>query len=94
MAAGCYPSPRNWDLAFSDETLFEADFVEAIAKLHLHKLTGSILDIGCGGGRQVVELARRGWSVTGIDLEPACVKFASQQIRRAGLSASPSGKRM
>ena len=31
---------------------------------------GSALDLGCGTGRWSVELAQRGWEVTGIDLIP------------------------
>ena len=29
-----------------------------------------ILDVGCGTGRHAVELARRGYRVTGVDLSP------------------------
>jgi 2-polyprenyl-3-methyl-5-hydroxy-6-metoxy-1,4-benzoquinol methylase len=31
---------------------------------------GSVLDVACGRGRHSVELARRGFHVTGIDLSP------------------------
>lgn len=34
---------------------------------------GKALDIGCGTGRDSVELARRGWEVTGIDMIPKAV---------------------
>src|SRR5260370_4506414 len=44
----------------------------------------SILDLGCGTGRHVVELASRGYSVHGIDLSPSMVKFA--EARKSGLS--------
>lgn len=34
---------------------------------------GSVLDLGCGTGRVALHLARRGYTVTGLDLEPALV---------------------
>lgn len=44
------------------------DFTEALVS-HLQPEPGSkMLDIGCGEGRFAIELARRGYDVTGIDL--------------------------
>ncbi len=84
----CYDAPRYWDLAFSDETDFEADFIQAAALKYLNTDSPAILEIGCGGGRQVVELARRGLLVTAFDLEPACVRYAQKRLQRLGLEAS------
>jgi SAM-dependent methyltransferase len=46
---------------------------------------GRILDAGGGPGRYTIELARRGYGVTLLDLTPANLEFARRQIRRAGL---------
>lgn len=44
------------------------DFTEALVQ-YLHPAPGSrMLDIGCGEGRFAIELARRGFDVSGIDL--------------------------
>ena len=32
------------------------------------------VDLGCGGGRDVVELLRRGWTVLALDAEPAAIE--------------------
>src|SRR6185503_5230698 len=45
----------------------------------------SILDAGCGTGRHVLELARRGYLVHGIDLSPEMIAVA-----RARLGETPS----
>ena len=44
----------------------EADLIESL----LHEIGGSrVLDAGCGTGRVAIELAARGFSVVGIDLD-------------------------
>jgi SAM-dependent methyltransferase len=48
---------------------------------------GRVLDAGGGPGRYTLELARRGYDVTLLDLTPANLAFARRQIRRAGLTS-------
>jgi SAM-dependent methyltransferase len=48
---------------------------------------GSALDLGCGTGRWSVELAQRGWDVTGIDLVPKAVLGARRRAEQAGVDA-------
>jgi SAM-dependent methyltransferase len=68
--------------SFTTGTLGEVDFLEK--EFNCDK-TKSILDIGCGTGRHAVELARRGYSVTGIDLSAAQLKRAGQKAKEAGV---------
>jgi methylase of polypeptide subunit release factors len=42
---------------------------------------GSALDLGCGSGIWAVELARRGWRVTGVDIVPKALRRARERIR-------------
>jgi len=49
----------------------EADFVEALVPA-----PASVLDAGCGTGRVAIELARRGFEVVGVDLDPAMLAQA------------------
>ena len=42
---------------------------------------GPALDLGCGSGIWAVELARRGWRVTGIDIVPKALRRARKRIR-------------
>ena len=46
---------------------------------------GSALDLGCGGGLWSIELARRGWDVTGVDLVPKALSTARDRAREAGV---------
>ena len=83
----CYDAPGYWDLAFSDETRYEASFIETVALHYLKAERPTILEIGCGGGRQVVELAKRGFDVTALDLNQSCVAWTHRQLKRRRLTA-------
>ena len=83
----CYDVPGYWDLAFSDETLPEADFLQAVATQFSPRPVKSVLELGCGGGRQTLEMAKRGYSVTAIELNPSCVTWTQRRLARQHLSA-------
>ncbi|MEW5812352.1 MAG: class I SAM-dependent methyltransferase [Actinomycetota bacterium] len=54
----------------------EADLVESL----LRESGGTrVLDAGCGTGRVAIELAARGFSVTGVDADPAMLTVAQQK---------------
>jgi 2-polyprenyl-3-methyl-5-hydroxy-6-metoxy-1,4-benzoquinol methylase len=63
-------------------TLGEVDFIEQ--EIAFNK-TCRILDIGCGTGRHDLELAKRGYSVTGVDLSAAMLNKARQKAQTAGV---------
>jgi cyclopropane fatty-acyl-phospholipid synthase-like methyltransferase len=48
--------------------------------------TGRALDIGCGTGTNAVTMARRGWTVTAIDLSRVALRSARRKARAAGLT--------
>lgn len=87
-ARDCYDVPGYWDLAFSDETLPEADFLQAVATRFSPRPVRSVLELGCGGGRQTLEMSKRGYSVTAIDLNPSCVTWTQHRLERHRLSAN------
>lgn len=47
----------------------------------------SILEMGCGTGGHALQLARRGYMVTGLDLSPSMVSRANDNAKRAMLGA-------
>jgi 2-polyprenyl-3-methyl-5-hydroxy-6-metoxy-1,4-benzoquinol methylase len=61
---------------FTKGTIRECDFIEK--EINSDK-TINILDIGCGTGRHAIELAKRGYSVTGIDLSESQLQRAKQK---------------
>ena len=46
---------------------------------------GPVLDLGCGSGILAVELARRGWEVTGVDIVPKALRRARERVEAAGV---------
>ena len=63
---------------FTRGTLGECDFVER--EINFNKQL-KILDIGCGTGRHSLELARRGYQLTGIDLSNSLLDRAREKAR-------------
>lgn len=74
-------------LALYDDTLrertpVEIDRLETL--LHLRPPL-RILDLPCGQGRHAIELARRGYEVTGVDISPFMIEVARERARAGGL---------
>ncbi len=46
---------------------------------------GRALDLGCGTGIWSVDLAARGWEVTGVDIVPRALDTARKRARKAGV---------
>lgn len=68
---------------YTTNTVHEVDFL--IDELQL--LPGSkVLDIGCGTGRHSIELAKRGYSVTGLDLSSEMLLRAHAAAKAANVS--------
>jgi len=69
--------------SFTTGTITEVDFLEQeIAFQKSHR----ILDIGCGTGRHSIELAKRGYSVKGIDLSENMLNRAKEKASEAAVS--------
>lgn len=84
----CYDYPQYWDLAFRSETSLEADFIEAAARKYCDFPARRLLEPGCGGGRLVIEMAARGYDVTGYDLNARAVRYVRRRLARRDLHAS------
>ncbi len=68
---------------FVQGTMGECDFIERETG---RDKTLKILDIGCGTGRHAIELTKRGYHVTGIDLSESQIKRAREKAQEAGVA--------
>ena len=68
--------------SFAQGTLGECDFIEEELK---YDKSLKILDVGCGTGRHAIELTKRGYNVTGIDLSESQISFAKEKAEKLNL---------
>ena len=68
---------------FTHGTVGECDFIEK--EINFDK-SQKILDVGCGTGRHAIELTKRGYCVTGIDLSVSQLKRATEKAKEQNLS--------
>lgn len=77
-------------LFFYEETLATEDAAaqcDALVRAMQMEPAMRVLDLGCGHGRHAIELARRGYEVTGTDLVAGMIERARDAASRAGVSA-------
>lgn len=61
-----------------------ADFIEKIFDKECKARPELVLDLGCGTGRMTVELARRGYDMTGVDYSPEMLDIARSVAEEEG----------
>jgi len=81
---------HGWSLdiknsSWTEDTENQVDFVVKALEL---KGGERILDLACGYGRHALSLARRGYSVVGVDITPAYIEDAKQNAARENLPAA------
>jgi len=73
----------QYDEYFACSDLFELD--ERVVARYLQK-PGWVVDLGCGTGRAVVPLARRGFRCLAVDLSPHMLRIVGQKATAEGLN--------
>lgn len=70
------------DILTPERTKEEVDFLEKELKL---KKGTKILDLACGQGRHTIELAKRGYTMTGQDINSFFLNDAKRSAKKAGV---------
>ncbi len=68
--------------SFTQGTIGECDFLEK--EINFDKSL-KILDVGCGTGRHSIEMTKRGYNITGIDLSENMIKKAKEKAAKETL---------
>jgi len=79
-----FPAEETTRRPWADRT--EAEVDRALAMLAA-SAPGRVLDLACGTGRHALELARRGFSVVGVDIARDLLDIAEADARAFGLAA-------
>ena len=61
-----------------------ADFIEAAVRANSATVPELVLDLGCGTGSMTVELAKRGYDMTGVDISVEMLDVARERASDAG----------
>lgn len=86
----------DWDSVYRGESDFEGappwnigePQPELAALIEQGKITGTVLDAGCGHAELSLALAERGMTVVGIELTPTAVAAARKAAEERGLSTA------
>ena len=62
-----------------------ADFIEKIVEKEYNGRPELVLDLGCGTGKMTLELARRGYDMTGVDYSPEMLEVAREAAEKEKL---------
>lgn len=82
-----YDYPQYYDMGFREQNREEADFFEAVFERFIPGRVTHLLEPGCGSGRLVFEMAKRGYHVTGLDLNQRSLDYAQKRLDKKGLKA-------
>jgi SAM-dependent methyltransferase len=75
---GAFPGPPPWNIGEPQPELAEL--------IRDEKISGDVLDAGCGHAELALALAAAGNTVVGIDLSPTAVAAATEAAQERGLS--------
>lgn len=67
----------------------ECDLIDEAITRFQTKPVKSLIDVGCGTGTHAIELASRGYQVTGVDLSQAMLDHASRKVITKDLTFIP-----
>jgi 2-polyprenyl-3-methyl-5-hydroxy-6-metoxy-1,4-benzoquinol methylase len=76
-----YRDPQAYDL---EDAGYDEDF--PLTEQLAHSLGGPLLDLACGTGTMAIRTAKLGYEVTGVDIIPEMIEWASQKAAKQGVS--------
>jgi len=75
-----------WDDGTVPYVVTPMEIVERMLRMAEVKPGDTIIDLGSGDGRIVIEAAKRGARGLGVDLDPSLVRLATENARKAGVA--------
>lgn len=76
----------NYDSYYLEENYFGASYKQLSDFFHTFEPKGSVLDLGCGQGRDTIALAKLGYQVTGVDISSVGVNQMTKLAKELNLN--------
>ncbi len=70
----------KYDCIYQEEDYFGTPYPELVQFFEEYEQRGTVLDLGCGQGRDALALVKLGFNVTGVDISTLGIE---QMLRRA-----------
>jgi SAM-dependent methyltransferase len=86
LPAQAQPQAWAWDDGTVPYVQTPMEVVERMLRMAEVKKDDYVIDLGSGDGRIIIEAAKRGARGLGVDLDPALVKYATENARQAGVA--------
>lgn len=83
--ANLYDYPRYYDLVFGSDWKAEFDFLRDAFDEFVTGKTKRLFEPACGTGRLVFRLAKVGYKVSGLDLNPRAVDYCNRRLAKHDL---------
>ncbi len=84
LTTNLYDYPRYYDLVFGSDWKAEFDFLLAAMDKFVPGRVRRVFEPACGTGRLLFRLAKAGFQVSGLDLNPRAVEFCNRRLVRHG----------
>lgn len=79
---------EHWNSAYENRSapwIIDQPQPEIVSLEQTGRITGTVLDIGCGTGENTIYLAERGYDVLGIDISPPAIDAARRNASERGV---------
>ncbi len=87
LSESIYDHPKYYDLVFGADCAAEVKFILGCGQQFIRRAPKRMFEPACGTGRLLYALAKRGYDVSGLDLNPKAVEFCNARFRRHGMPA-------
>ncbi len=77
-----YDYPELYELGFLKETPKESKFLMEVFKKYVPFPVQRVLELGCGSGRLICDMAKRGYAMTGLDLNPTALEYCKKKLKK------------
>ena len=85
VTGNIYDHPAYYDIIFGAEWAKERNFLVAACDTYAHCKVRRLFEPACGTGRLLFRLAKLGYGVTGLDLNPHAVAYCNARMERHAL---------